>query len=173
MLIIKEAHASWLSYHLLSSSLVGINVIRTPDLGQGGRCACRRSGVTTRGRAPSSYSGAISSTSISISSKTTGLPSPSRHHHAFRCRSVAVTPLIALALTPSIACRRRAVRRRQAAAAAALPPTSCSRAAATVAAAAAALPFVGWSLRCCPPSDFVIACRHVTINALVAGCFRR
>ena len=28
--------ASWLSYHLLSSSLVGIDIIRTPDLGQGG-----------------------------------------------------------------------------------------------------------------------------------------
>jgi hypothetical protein len=28
--------ASWLSYHLLSSSLVGINFVRTPDLGRGG-----------------------------------------------------------------------------------------------------------------------------------------
>jgi hypothetical protein len=28
-------------------------------------------------------------------------------------------------------------------------------------------------LRCCPPSDFVIACRHATINALVAGPFRQ
>jgi hypothetical protein len=27
-------------------------------------------------------------------------------------------------------------------------------------------------LRCCPPSDFVITCHHVTINALVAGRFR-
>jgi hypothetical protein len=27
-------------------------------------------------------------------------------------------------------------------------------------------------LRCCPPSDFVITCRHGTINALVAGRFR-
>jgi hypothetical protein len=34
-------------------------------------------------------------------------------------------------------------------------------------------PFVGWLLRCCPLSDFVIACRHATINALVAGRFRR
>jgi hypothetical protein len=25
---------------------------------------------------------------------------------------------------------------------------------------------VGWLLCCCPPSDFVIACCHVTINAL-------
>jgi hypothetical protein len=29
-------------------------------------------------------------------------------------------------------------------------------------------PTVG-TARCCPPSDFVIACRHATINALVAG----
>jgi hypothetical protein len=55
-----------------------------------------------------------------------------------------------------------------AAAAAKLPPTSCCRAA-----AAAAPPFLGWLLHCCPPSDFVIACRHATINALIAGCFRR
>jgi hypothetical protein len=40
-------------------------------------------------------------------------------------------------------------------------------------AAAAALPFIGWLLRCCPLSDFVIACRHATINALVASRFRR
>jgi hypothetical protein len=32
-------------------------------------------------------------------------------------------------------------------------------------------PFVGWLLRCCPQSDFVIACRHATIDALVAGRF--
>jgi hypothetical protein len=32
--------------------------------------------------------------------------------------------------------------------------------------------FVRWLLRCCPLSDFVIACRHATINALVAGRFR-
>ena len=56
---------------------------------------------------------AISSSSISISSKTTGLPSPSRNHRAFRRRSVAVTPSIALALAPSIACRYRAVRHRR------------------------------------------------------------
>jgi hypothetical protein len=41
------------------------------------------------------------------------------------------------------------------------------------AAAAAAPSFVGWLLRCCPPSDFVIACRHASINALVASRFRR
>jgi hypothetical protein len=40
-------------------------------------------------------------------------------------------------------------------------------------AAAAASSFVGWLLCCCPPSNFVIACRHATINALVAGRFRR
>jgi hypothetical protein len=28
-------------------------------------------------------------------------------------------------------------------------------------------------LRCCPPSDFVIACHHATINALVDGRFCR
>jgi hypothetical protein len=28
-------------------------------------------------------------------------------------------------------------------------------------------------LRCSQPSDFVITCRHATINALVAGRFRR
>ncbi len=32
MLIIKEAHASWLSYHLLLFSLVGIDIVRTPPL---------------------------------------------------------------------------------------------------------------------------------------------
>jgi hypothetical protein len=41
------------------------------------------------------------------------------------------------------------------------------------AAAAAAPPFVGWLLHCCPPSNFVIACRHAPINPLVAGRFRR
>ena len=49
----------------------------------------------------------VASSSISLSSKTTGLPSPLRHHRAFRHRSVivTVTPSIALALAPSIACR--------------------------------------------------------------------
>ena len=75
-----------------------------------------------KGSAPSSYSRTISSSSILILPKSTGLPSPSHHHRAFRRRSVAVTPSIALALAPSIACRRRATvalpppRRRQAAA---------------------------------------------------------
>ena len=60
------------------------------------------------------------------------LLSPSCHHRAFCCRSVAVTPLIALALAPSIACRHRAVRRRRQrcrrrSTAAKLPPTSCCR----------------------------------------------
>ena len=30
-----------------------------------------------------------------------------------------------------------------------------------------------WLLRWLPPSDFVIACRHATVDALVAGRFRR
>jgi hypothetical protein len=68
------------------------------------------------------YLRTISSFSILISSKTTGLPLPWHHLCAFRRRSVAVTPSIALALAPSIACRRRAVRCRRAATAATLPP---------------------------------------------------
>jgi hypothetical protein len=64
----------------------------------------------------------LASSSISISSKMTGLLSPSRNHRAFRRRSIAFTPSIALALAPSIACRRRAVRRRRAATAATPPP---------------------------------------------------
>ena len=31
-----SCRASWLPYHLLSSSFVGIDVVGTPDLGQGG-----------------------------------------------------------------------------------------------------------------------------------------
>jgi hypothetical protein len=65
------------------------------------------------------------------------------------------------------------------AAAAAAPSPSCRRPRA-VALPPPPLPpppspplFVGWLLRCCPPSDFVIACRHTTINALVAGRFCR
>jgi hypothetical protein len=34
-----------------------------------------------------------------------------------------------------------------------------------------ASPVVGWLLNCFPPSAFVIACRHATVNALVAGLF--
>ncbi len=30
-------------------------------------------------------------------------------------------------------------------------------------------PFVSWLLRCCPPSNLVIPCCHVTVNALIAG----
>jgi hypothetical protein len=90
-----------------------------------------RSGIATRGSAPSSYSRVISSSSISISSKTTGLPSPLRHHRAFHCRSVAVTPSIALALVPSIACRRHAVRHSRAAVTAATPPPHRRHTAAT------------------------------------------
>jgi len=65
---------------------------------------------------------------------------------------------------PPRCCRRRA--------AAKLPPTSRCRAAATAAAAATVPPFIGWFLRFCPSSDFVIACRHAAVNALVAGRFR-
>jgi hypothetical protein len=64
-----------------------------------------------------------------------------------------------------------------------LPPTSRFRAAATAAAAALLPPRCRQprghrrqgraAVRCCPPSDFFIACRHATINALVAGRFRR
>ena len=34
-------------------------------------------------------------------------------------------------------------------------------------------PFIGWLLRCCPLSAFVIACCHLTIDALVASRFCR
>ena len=55
----------------------------------------------------------VASSLISLSSKTTGLLSPLRHHRAFRRCSVivTVTPLIAFALAPSITCPRCAVRR--------------------------------------------------------------
>ena len=80
---------SWLSYHLLLLSLVGIDVVRTPDLGRegahAGGLASRREEVHPR------HMRTISSSSISISSETTGLPSPSRHHRIFRRRSIAVT----------------------------------------------------------------------------------
>jgi hypothetical protein len=53
---------------------------------------------------------------------------------------------------------------------AALPLTPHRRqASATAAAAATILPVVGWLLHCCPPTDFVIACHHATINALIDG----
>jgi hypothetical protein len=81
-----------------------------------------------------------------------------------RCRhrraAAALPPMSAFALPPPPQLPRCHRRR----AAAKLPPTSRCR-------AAAAPLFVGWLLRCCPPSDFVIACRHATINALVSGCF--
>ena len=164
----------------------------------------------------------VASSSVSILSKTTGLPSPLCHHHAFRRRSViiTITPSITFAMpvhrlsllrcAPPPHCRQVPPTSRCCAAATAastallpphssrfhaaataaaaalllplcrhrrsaakLPPTSRCRAATTAAAATAAPPFVGWLLRCCPPSDFVIACRHATINALVAGRFRQ
>ena len=96
---------------VVSSSLVGIDVVRTPDLGKGG-----------------AHAGGVASRREEVHPCHTHARSPPdrsqyrRHHRAFRRRSVAVTPSIALALTPSIACRRRAVRRRRAAAAATPPP---------------------------------------------------
>jgi hypothetical protein len=85
----------------------------------------------------------------------------SRCRHRFAAAKLLPTSAFALPpplQLPSGCCR----------AAAALPPTLRCRAA-----AAAALPFIGWLLRYCPPSNFVIACRHATINALVAGRFCR
>jgi hypothetical protein len=69
----------------LVASLVGIDVVRTPDLGRGGAHA-------GGGSLSSSYSRAISSSSILILPKTTGLPSPSRHHCAFRRRHAVNHP---------------------------------------------------------------------------------
>jgi hypothetical protein len=97
-----------------------------------------------------------------------------RHHRAAakllptsRC-CAAATAAVAMLLPPG--CRRYAVSRYRRRVAAKLPPPSryCAAAIAATAAAAATLPFVGWMLRCCPPPDFVIACRHATVNALVA-----
>ena len=91
---------------------------------------------------------------------------------------------IALAGALSIACRHRALRCRRRVqpprcccaaavalcATAKLPSPPCRpQAAATAAAAATAPPFVGWLLHFCPPSDFVIPCRHATVEALIAG----
>ena len=87
-----------------------------------------------------------------------------RHH---RCCRVAATALLPLHCAPlPLLCRR------QAAAAKLQPPVRC-RAAAIATAAAAAPSFIGWLLRCCPPSNFVITCRPGTVNALVAGRFCR
>ena len=102
-----------------------------------------------------------------------------RHPH--RCL-VHCLPLLRCAPLPRC-CRHRSLR----AAATALPPLRCAppprcRRCCTAAIAAAPLPscrhccqaaaappFVGWLLRCCPPFDFVIACRHVTVGALIAN----
>ena len=106
---------------------------------------------------------------------------PRCHRRAVRCRRSAAAKLpptllcrAAATASPPPSCRRRPLSRcrhrrscRPAAAKLPPPPRRCQ------AAAAAAPLFVGWLLRCCPPSDFVIACRHATINALVAGRFRR
>ena len=76
--------------------------------------------------------------------------------HRCCCHRVAVTPSIAvhhscccIAVAP-YRCRHRR------------PPPP-----------AFADPFVGWLLRCFPPSAFVIACCHATIDALVASRFCR
>ncbi len=104
------------------------------------------------------------------------------HRHCFRhhCRC-RIYFFVGCCLCPRHCCHRRCLRRhcsgRTATAVAErtakLPPTLRCRAAATVAATAAAPPFVGWLLHCFPPSDFIIACRHATVDALVAGRFRR
>jgi hypothetical protein len=74
----------------------------------------------------------------------------SRCRHRRSCRAAA-TVLPPLRCAPLPRCRQpRAV---------ALLPTSRCRAV-----AAAAPPFVGWLLRCCPPSDVVITCHHVTLS---------
>jgi hypothetical protein len=86
------------------------------------------------------------------------MPPPRCRQAAADVRFRAAATAAAAALLPPRCHRRRA--------AAKLPPTSRCR-------AAAAPPFIGWLLRCCPQSDFIIACRHATINALVAGRFRR
>ena len=87
--------------------------------------------------------------------------------------SPAAIPLCAAALLPPPPQPPRCCHRAFAialCAAATLPsPLHRSEAAAIVAAPAAAPPFVGWLLPCCPPSDFVIACRHATVDALIAG----
>ena len=67
------------------------------------KCACRRSGIVTRGSAPSSYSRTIFSSLILISAMTTGLLSPSCCRHAFHSHCIAVGPSIAVALALSIA----------------------------------------------------------------------
>ena len=95
------------------------------------------------------------------------------HHHCAasklmpisRCCAVA-TPAVAV-LLPLRCCRHAVHCYRHCAAAKMPPPLHCC-------AAAAAMPsFVGWLLRCCLPSDFVIACRHATVDALFACCFCR
>ncbi len=62
-----------------------------------------------RGSAPLSYSRAISSSSILISSTTTDLPLPLCHYRTFHPRSIAVTPsatTAAATATPLPSCRQ-------------------------------------------------------------------
>jgi hypothetical protein len=80
-------------------------------------------------------------------------------------RFCAATTATAAALLP-LRCHCCAVRRP---AAAKLPQTSRCRAAATAAAAATAPPFVVWLLRCCPPSNFVIAVMQPSMLSLPAA----
>ena len=117
--------------------------------------------------------------------------------------AVAVAPSIAVAVVPSIAvvaiapplchslsllhafhCRRRrrvaiepsiAVHHRRHCAAVASPssPLPSLSLLPPPPPPAFADPFIGWLLRCCPPSAFVIACRLATVDDLVAGRFRR
>jgi hypothetical protein len=67
---------------------------------------------------------------------------------------------------PPLRCRRHAVHRRHRRAAADLTLPRCRHRRCCRCCSA-----IRWLLRCCPPSDIVIACRHATINALVAGRF--
>jgi hypothetical protein len=115
-----------------------------------------------------------------------GYPIASSHPLVVPPSCPAPLIVIAVAVAPSIACRHRGVCRCRAAAAAAastlLPPRCCvtlctaaalltpprRRPVATTAAAAAAPLFVGWLFRCCPLSNFVIACRHATVDAFIA-----
>ena len=107
---------------------------------------------------------------ITIARATTKLPPTLRSRAAATAADAAATTAPPPSYLTLSCCR---------AAPTATPPPSCRRPPA-VALPPPPLPllshcrsFIGWLLRCCPPSDFVIACHHATINALVAGCFRR
>ena len=229
----SSRRASWLPYHLLSSYLVGIDVVGTPDLGLGGvhagGVASRREEVHlrhTRARSPPprsryrqrrpafrrrsvtiAHSVAVASPSCHQSPSPSRCPSPSsplHHRRAFnrrrrrpvhrRCRRavrrrrrhrVAIMPFIVFAArlpSPSSPSRCRCTVHRR-------PSPSLLRCRRAVASPSSPLPslslsppppppafadpFIGWLLRCCPPSAFVIPCRHATVDDLVAGRFCR